>query len=168
MVSYHFKPESPWISSLWFETESMNVMPCININVNLTKTNTVIMQMFVTIIMQFLSTWMLVTATSIPHFTLSVQYNGWLQQLCPIGNIDTMAYHGVNHVPWRPSGIVVQKIYCILADHLIMFLDSVWNLVQVNVNCFHLWFDYIIGSFLVVYHLCIFEHVLSVATLNLD
>ena len=39
-------------------------------------------------------------------------------------------------------------------------------------NCFHVWPDYIIGSVLVVYHLCIFEYVLSVAscdtTLNME
>ena len=82
------------------------------------------------IIIQFLSTWMLVTASSIPHFTLSVQYNGWLQQLCLIDNIDTMAYHEVNHVTWRSSGIAVKQYIVFL---LIIWscctgiLDSVWS-----------------------------------------
>ena len=122
--------------------------------------------------MQFLSTWTLVTATTIPHFTLSVQYNGWLYQWCAIGTIDNVAYQlvlvGHLELQFKRYIIFLRIIWLCFTG----ILDSVWSMVRVNMNCFHVWPDNIIGSVLVVYHLCIFEYVLSVAscdtTLNME
>ena len=115
MVSYQFKPESLWIRSL---TLNIKYKSCYVLALMWTPLPWLCICLWYNYcaISGYLNA--IVTVTSVHDFTLSVLYTWWLQQWCPIGNMDTVDYHGANNVPWRSSAIALQEIYCILVDHL--------------------------------------------------